>query len=87
MAGGVIVVEKNGRIGVKNTSYLAGSGSNMLECMNFLASLNLLKEEDLWKVGLVNPLKLIGRKLQANKYKEFPDMKYKNGQFEATSSK
>lgn len=31
----------------------------MMECMNYLASLNLLKAEELVKSGYYNPLKLI----------------------------
>ena len=39
---------------------MAGSSATMLECMNYLASLNLLDEEQLLKVGFYNPLELIG---------------------------
>ena len=38
---------------------MAGSSSTMMECMNYLASLNLLKAEELVKSGYYNPLKLI----------------------------
>lgn len=61
--GNKVVLAPNGRIGFKDTPYLAGSSATMLQCMNYLASLNLLSEADLWKVGYDNPLRLIGRRL------------------------
>ncbi|MBU0951578.1 MAG: amidohydrolase family protein [Elusimicrobia bacterium] len=76
-----IVIEKSGRISLKGTGYLAGSNSTMINCMNYLASLNLLKEDDLWKAGFENPLKLIGRKLDEKKYLDLPDIKFKNKKF------
>jgi len=56
-----VVLEPSGRIGFKDTPYLAGSSATMLQCMNYLASLNLLTEAELWKVGYDNPLRLLGR--------------------------
>ena len=61
--GGKVVLAPSGRISFENTPYLAGSSATMLQCMNHLASLNLLSEADLWKVGYDNPLRLIGRRL------------------------
>ena len=55
-----VQVEECGRISVPSTGGLGGSGSTMIECMNFLASLNLLTEEELWRVSFDNPLKLLG---------------------------
>ncbi|MFA5043567.1 MAG: N-acetylglucosamine-6-phosphate deacetylase [Kiritimatiellia bacterium] len=60
--GHAAVLAPNGRIAFKGTPYLAGSSATMLQCMNHLASLNLLSEADLWKVGCVNPLRLIGHR-------------------------
>jgi len=57
------VLAPDGRVGFKGTPYLAGSSATMLQCINFLAAQNLLSEADLWKVGHVNPLRLIGRRL------------------------
>ncbi|MGQ9809442.1 MAG: N-acetylglucosamine-6-phosphate deacetylase [Armatimonadota bacterium] len=51
----------SGRLFIRDTGYLAGSSSTMFECMNHLASLGLLTEDDLWKVGRSNPLTLLGR--------------------------
>ena len=41
----------------------AGSSATMFQCMNYLASLNLLREEELLKVGFYNPLALVGAEL------------------------
>lgn len=57
------VLAPNGRISFKGTPYLAGSSATMLQCMNHLASLNLMTEAELWKVCYANPLRLIGRRL------------------------
>ena len=38
----------------------AGSSSTMLECMNHLASLDLVGSDELIAMGFHNPLKLIG---------------------------
>ncbi|MCG2661788.1 MAG: N-acetylglucosamine-6-phosphate deacetylase [Kiritimatiellae bacterium] len=56
------VLSPNGRISFGNTPYLAGSSANMVQCMNYLASLNLLTEKELWQVGFDNPLKYLGKK-------------------------
>jgi N-acetylglucosamine-6-phosphate deacetylase len=54
-------IEPSGRLSLAGTPYLAGSSAVMIECMNYLASLRLLTEDDLWQVGFRNPLKLLGR--------------------------
>jgi len=56
-----VVIEPTGRISCAESGGLGGSHSTMLECMNFLASLKLMSETDLWKVGCTNPLKLLGK--------------------------
>ena len=61
MSGAKITLATNGRISFKNTPYLAGSSATMLECMNYLSSLELLDEEDLWRAGFDNPLRLLGK--------------------------
>ncbi len=55
-----VVLEEGGRLYIQETGYLAGSSSVMLQCMNHLASLRLLSEDDLWRVGRGNPLALLG---------------------------
>jgi N-acetylglucosamine-6-phosphate deacetylase len=55
-----VVVEESGRIFCPETCSLAGSHSTMLECMNYLASLNIMDEDDLWRVGFHNPAEFLG---------------------------
>jgi len=54
------VLEPTGRIYNPATGYQVGSSATMLQCMNHLASLNLLSLEELLKMGCHNPLRLIG---------------------------
>jgi len=60
---GPIVLEPSGYLHRKNETQLAGSTSSMLECMNYLASLNELGENELYKVGYHNALALLEVKL------------------------
>ncbi len=55
-----IVIEPGGRVFVPSTGGLGGSYSTMFECMDWLASLEILSEEELWQVSRDNPLKLLG---------------------------
>jgi N-acetylglucosamine-6-phosphate deacetylase len=57
--GGNVVLEKSGLLHDPEKKCLAGSSSTMLECMNYLASLDMLSEEELLEVGFYNPLRLI----------------------------
>ena len=56
-----VVVEPSGRISSPTSKSLAGSHACMAECMNHLASLGLLTEAELWRVGRDNPLRAIGK--------------------------
>jgi len=58
--GNDVVLRDDGLLSVKKTGHLAGSSATMFEGMNYLASLNLLEEDELLKVGFYNPLELIG---------------------------
>lgn len=60
---GKVVLEENGRLNSIDSGYLAGSSSTMAQCMNFLASLDILSENELRQVGFINPLKLINKEL------------------------
>jgi N-acetylglucosamine-6-phosphate deacetylase len=60
--GDKVVLAPSGRISFGDTPYLAGSSATMLQCMNHLASLNIMAEADLWQVGFENPLALLGIK-------------------------
>ena len=55
-----VVLEENGRLYDPKTGYMCGSSATMLRCMNHLASLDLLRPEELIAMGFYNPLKLIG---------------------------
>jgi N-acetylglucosamine-6-phosphate deacetylase len=57
---GSTVLEESGKLHMPDRGVLAGSSANMLECMNHLASLGLLKLEELMAVCRTNPLRLIG---------------------------
>ncbi len=54
------VLDENGRLYVPATGYLAGSSATMLDCMNHLASLDLVSPDELIAMGFHNPLRLIG---------------------------
>ena len=58
--GNEVVLDECGKVCNPETGYLVGSSATMLDCMNHLASLELLSPEDLLRVGLDNPLKLAG---------------------------
>ncbi len=58
--GSRVLLEPGGRLRSLERDNLAGSASTMLECMNFLAGLGLLSEEELWRVGRDNPLAALG---------------------------
>ena len=74
-------------------SCLAGSGALMLDCMNHLASLQLrpragrahaLTMRELWLVGFVNPLRVIGLRptdVAAQLASHGPRIAYEDGQF------
>ncbi|MCX5674905.1 MAG: hypothetical protein NTX87_07845, partial [Planctomycetota bacterium] len=58
--GADVVLEESGLLHIPEKGCLAGSASTMLECMNHLASLDLLGLEELEAVGFHNPLRIIG---------------------------
>jgi N-acetylglucosamine-6-phosphate deacetylase len=53
-------LEASGRLHSPTTQTLAGSAASMLDCMNWLASLKVLDEDELWKVGRDNALAVLG---------------------------
>ncbi len=55
-----VILDESGRLYDPKTGYLAGSSATMLQCMNHLASLNLLNLEQMTKMAFDNPLSLIG---------------------------
>lgn len=57
--GNDVILEDSGRLYNPETGYLVGSSSTMLDCMNYLLSLDLLTQKELFDVGFYNPLQLI----------------------------
>jgi len=49
--------------------------------MNRLASLNLLPEDDLWRIGVENPLRLIGKKLDGLRLVHLQDWQLTRNKF------
>jgi len=49
-----------GRIQNTDSPHLVGSGCNLAQCMSYLRSLGFLSDEELRKVGFVNPLRILG---------------------------
>jgi len=60
MLGNDAVLEPDGLFHNPEKGCLVGSASGMRECMKFLASLNLLSEDELRKVSYTNAAKLLG---------------------------
>lgn len=54
------VLEPNGRLHNPVGNHLVGSSATMVECMNVLNNLALIGYEDILKLGLHNPLALLG---------------------------
>lgn len=57
--GNDVILDESGRLYNPETGYLVGSSSTMMDCMNYLHSLNLLTEKELFDVGFYNPLKIL----------------------------
>ena len=55
-----VVLEEDGLLRDLTTGYLGGSSASMLQCMNHLASLDLVGADELLAMGFDNPLALIG---------------------------
>lgn len=59
--GSRVLLEPGGRLRNLEQDTLAGSASTMIDCMNYLANLALLSEDELWQVGRDNPLAILGK--------------------------
>jgi len=55
-----VVLEEDGLLRDLTTGYLGGSSATMLQCMNHLASLDVVGTDELLAMGFDNPLALIG---------------------------
>jgi N-acetylglucosamine-6-phosphate deacetylase len=78
-----VILEPSGRIWNPRGNHLVGSSACMMDCMNHLASLNILSEAELWQVGYHNPLELIRNKLDTHPFATLPDVSYRNSIFES----
>jgi N-acetylglucosamine-6-phosphate deacetylase len=56
-----VLLEASGRLRSLERDNLAGSSAMMVDCMNYLAGLDLLSETELWRVGRDNPLTVLGK--------------------------
>ncbi len=58
--GQIVRLERNGRLSIPRTGYLAGSSATMKKCITYLEETGLLSEQELEKAGIHNPARLIG---------------------------
>lgn len=56
-----VVLEEDGFLHMRDEPYLAGSSRTMAECMEHLASLGFLEDDDLVRMGNRTPLSILGR--------------------------
>ncbi|MEN8254925.1 MAG: N-acetylglucosamine-6-phosphate deacetylase [Verrucomicrobiota bacterium] len=76
-----VAIDESGLIYSEESKSLAGSHSTMLECMNHLASLELLGEAELMQVGLANPLAVLGMKPEDVSHLQGPELHFDNNAF------
>lgn len=75
--GNLAILEKSGLLHNPEKQCLVGSSATMIQCMNFLASLDILSLDELITVGFTNPLRLIG--LTPKAVKGGPGLEYTPG--------
>jgi len=78
-------LEPGGRLHSPLTGTLAGSASTMLECMNWLASLDILDETSLWAAGRDNALHLLGINPPSPPFSLPGPVEYHRGRFQLIS--
>lgn len=54
--GNDVILDESGRLYNPETGYLVGSSSTMIDCINYLASLQIVKESELLELGFYNPI-------------------------------
>jgi N-acetylglucosamine-6-phosphate deacetylase len=74
--GNTVRLTETGRIENVNGQHLVGSGCNMAQCMRHLRSLAFLTDEELWQVGLHNPLKILGFSVEPASWAHLPDFSF-----------
>jgi N-acetylglucosamine-6-phosphate deacetylase len=55
-----VVLEESGKLWNPVGNHLVGSSACMLDCMNHLAAITELSEQELWTIGYSNPLTFLG---------------------------
>jgi N-acetylglucosamine-6-phosphate deacetylase len=74
--GNQVRLTPEGRIENLHSCYFVGSGLNMAQCMRFLKSLGFLSDEELWQVGLENPLRILGTSIERRYLDSLPDFPF-----------
>ncbi len=76
-----VIISETGRIYSEQSQSLAGSHATMMECMNYLASLNLLDEKGLWQVGYDNPARLLNLDPKRLAALKGPEVRFEDSRF------
>lgn len=76
-----VVLEESGLLWNPRGKYLVGSSYSLLQCMNYLAGLGVLNEEELWEAGFDRPLALLNRQIDPEKYQDLPVVQWTDGRF------
>lgn len=79
--GNQAVLEESGRLWNPQENHLVGSSACMLECMNHLASITALSEEELWQVGYHNPLALVGKQIDEDRLAGLREVGFEDRRF------
>lgn len=61
--GHTVILDETGRAYDPDGDFLVGSSATMLECLNYLAALDILTPQELIRVGYENPLRLLNMHL------------------------
>jgi N-acetylglucosamine-6-phosphate deacetylase len=75
-----VVLEPNGYLHRKGSGQLAGSTQTMMDCVNFIFSLNELSHNDIEQIAYENPLTLLKKPFRKHRF-ESTKLKFKNGSF------
>jgi len=74
--GNEVRLTETGKVENLNGQHLVGSGCNMAQCMRHLRSLGVLTADELWQVGLQNPLKILGIPSEPESWDQFLDFNF-----------
>lgn len=74
--GNRVRLTEDGRIESVESDHLVGSGCNLAQCMRHLKNLGFLADDDLWRVGLENPLQILGMTLAPELLAPLPDFRF-----------